>query len=401
MQTLLLIPAIALSLMVPAMRLTLIAFLLSHFAYGFVRHVRDIRRETSANRSAALRSVLKMYLEDSNAMHGTYATAMAVLGLTALHVTATHPPLVTEEAATFSRFLTALLILGIPVVLYRRIFSVSFERVVLSGVAYFLYSSLLLLAVRLWGDGVMGAWHASPKAVVLLALSVTAVSWVMTRALATADWALWRGSTNPHADLPVGVAMRTNFKLSVRDRQVMAAHEAGHALMWATRPEREAPSITMSSEGTTRGAYAYVSHERSNHLMSFAETHFEMLVLVAGSVAEEVLLGESFCGSSGDMRDYIKLAQQSAGNWDVDKRLIIGPSSVSAEQHNQHVIREMMDEHRAAAREFLEANRTVLAELAAELQGRARMDADDLIPYLRRAKLTGGLSVHEDACGQR
>ena len=62
------------------------------------------------------------------------------------------------------------------------------------------------------------------------------------------------------------------------------------------------------------------------------------------------------------------------------------PSSI---EHNRTVLNALREEQRSAVREFLEANRTLLEEIAAEIDLKELLGLPEMLPYFSRVVFTG------------
>ncbi|HOB81880.1 MAG TPA: AAA family ATPase [Peptococcaceae bacterium] len=103
-------------------------------------------------------------------------------------------------------------------------------------------------------------------------------------------------------------------KLSNRSKSAeilhrVAVHEAGHAIMSEILNPGSVDQITVTSRGNALG---YVRHTQKEEQILYTRTGLEkeIMVLLAGSVSEELFLSERSTGAANDFQRAIELAQK-------------------------------------------------------------------------------------------
>jgi cell division protease FtsH len=113
-------------------------------------------------------------------------------------------------------------------------------------------------------------------------------------------------------------------KLRPAERNRVAIHEAGHAVLaWAT-PEAEAlRRVSILPRGMALGATQQVPPE-DRHLHTRAELNARLLVLLGGYAAEQSVLGDISTGAEHDLREATRLASKMVAHYGMSDEL--GPA---------------------------------------------------------------------------
>jgi cell division protease FtsH len=113
----------------------------------------------------------------------------------------------------------------------------------------------------------------------------------------------------------VVAGMETRHTMNEHERRVIAFHEAGHALLaellpCATRTHR----VSIIPRGNALG---YVLHfpEEDRYLSTRAELMDEMVVLLGGRAAEEIVFGEITSGASNDLFKVAEISRKMIHEW--------------------------------------------------------------------------------------
>ena len=103
---------------------------------------------------------------------------------------------------------------------------------------------------------------------------------------------------------------KKNAILTDREKQVVAYHEVGHALI-AAKQTNSAPVQKITIVPRTSGALGYTMQvEEGNHnLMSKEEIENKIATYTGGRVAEEIVFGDITTGASNDIEQATKLAR--------------------------------------------------------------------------------------------
>ena len=101
---------------------------------------------------------------------------------------------------------------------------------------------------------------------------------------------------------------RKSSELSVKEKKIVAYHEAGHALMSYIQTESESP-IKISIIPTTKGALGYsMSGQVEKKLNSKRELLERMAILLGGRCSEEIFMDDITTGASDDLDKLWNLA---------------------------------------------------------------------------------------------
>ncbi|MBS6640539.1 MAG: ATP-dependent zinc metalloprotease FtsH [Clostridiaceae bacterium] len=105
-------------------------------------------------------------------------------------------------------------------------------------------------------------------------------------------------------------AQRKNAVLSAREKEIVAYHEIGHALV-AAKQSNSAPVTKITIVPRTSGALGYTMQvdESEHYLMSKEELANKVATLTGGRAAEELIFGSVTTGASNDIEQATKLAR--------------------------------------------------------------------------------------------
>ena len=118
-----------------------------------------------------------------------------------------------------------------------------------------------------------------------------------------------------HALERVVAGMETRHTLNERERRVVAFHEAGHALLAELLPGQ---TVTHRVSIVPRGnALGYVLHlpEEDRYLDTRAELMDEMVVLLGGRAAEQLVFGEITSGAANDLYKVAAISRKMIHEW--------------------------------------------------------------------------------------
>lgn len=183
-------------------------------------------------------------------------------------------------------------------------------------------------------------------------------------------------------------------RLTPRDRSYVAAHEAGHALVYAALGGLPSPwQLAIHTHADTRGILGFVSGFRSGNQLedrTFAE--WKMLVLLAGQAGELAMQGDTTLASADDHMRWMKLA---AAYLSHHHRGVFYPrphSQVEAMQ-NEVKLEALRREHQELLQAFFEANRPVHTRLAKALLARGTLSREQVVPFLQLVRFPEGFPL--------
>jgi cell division protease FtsH len=110
-------------------------------------------------------------------------------------------------------------------------------------------------------------------------------------------------------------------KLRPAEKQRVAVHESGHAVIaWATPAAEPLSRVSILPRGMALGATQQVPPE-DRHLHTRAELDARLLVLLGGYAAERVVLGEISTGSENDLGEATRLASKMVAHYGMSAAL--------------------------------------------------------------------------------
>ncbi|MEL6398946.1 MAG: ATP-dependent zinc metalloprotease FtsH3 [Cyanobacteria bacterium J06626_4] len=185
-------------------------------------------------------------------------------------------------------------------------------------------------------------------------------------------------------------------------KELVAYHEAGHALVGALIPEYDpVQKISIIPRGRAGGLTWFTpSEERlESGLQSRSYMQNEMAVALGGRIAEELVYGneEVTTGASSDLQRVAQVARQMVTRFGMSEKL--GPVALGRQQGNMFLgrditaerdfseetaaiidseVRQLVDQAYERAKQVLVENRSVLDKLAAMLIDKETVDSQEL-----------------------
>jgi len=199
--------------------------------------------------------------------------------------------------------------------------------------------------------------------------------------------------------------------ISDKKKELVAYHEAGHALVGALMPDYDpVAKVSIIPRGQAGGLTFFTpSEERmESGLYSRSYLQNQMAVALGGRVAEEIVYGEEevTTGASNDLQQVANVARQMITKFGMSDK--IGPVALGQSQGGMFLGRDMsstrdFSEDTAAtidvevselvdvaykrATKVLTDNRTVLDEMAQMLIQRETIDTEDIQDLLNRSEV--------------
>jgi cell division protease FtsH len=190
--------------------------------------------------------------------------------------------------------------------------------------------------------------------------------------------------------------------MSEKRKELVAYHEAGHALVGALMPDYDpVQKISIIPRGRAGGLTWFTPSEdrMDSGLYSRSYLQNQMAVALGGRIAEELIYGEDevTTGASNDLQQVARVAKQMVTRFGMSERL--GPVALGRQQGNMFMGRDIAaerdfsDETAAAiddevhnlveqayrrAKAVLVSNRPVLDKLANMLVEKETVDAEEL-----------------------
>jgi cell division protease FtsH len=205
----------------------------------------------------------------------------------------------------------------------------------------------------------------------------------------------------------LGPAKRSK-RFSEREREVVAYHEAGHALVAHLLAHADpVRKITIVSRGKAGGFVMY-SPEEDRGLWTKPQLMDRLAASLGGFAAEEIVFGEVTTGSSNDLEQATSITLSMVARYGMGASFglfSIGDGEGGSNGFSQRTVyaveseaRELVAQSRALARSILTEHRDDLERLAARLLDVETIEGDELIemlgpavtaaPTARRAPIT-------------
>ena len=194
---------------------------------------------------------------------------------------------------------------------------------------------------------------------------------------------------------------KKNAILTDKEKQIVAYHEIGHALV-AARQTNSAPVQKITIIPRTSGALGYTMQvEEDNHyLMSKEEIENKIATYTGGRAAEEVAFGSVTTGASNDIEQATKLARAMIARFGMSEQFDMvametvtnqylgGDTSLACSTETQtkidELIVELVKKQHEKATQILMDNREKLDELANYLYEHETITGDEFMAILNR-----------------
>jgi cell division protease FtsH len=206
-------------------------------------------------------------------------------------------------------------------------------------------------------------------------------------------------------DRVVGGLERKSRVLSEKERDIVAHHEIGHALVASSLPQADpVHKVTIIPRGVGALGATYQLPLEDRYLLTKSELEDRIAVLLGGRAAEEVVYGEISTGAHNDLERATEMARLMVTQYGMSEEL--GPTTFGGGQqamflkgaglpqereYSEATARVIDDETRGIidriydrVRGLVSARKKVLMEAAAELKLRETLEGDRL-----RQLLTG------------
>jgi cell division protease FtsH len=190
--------------------------------------------------------------------------------------------------------------------------------------------------------------------------------------------------------------------MSEKRKELVAYHEAGHALVGALMPDYDpVQKISIIPRGRAGGLTWFTPSEdrMDSGLYSRSYLQNQMAVALGGRIAEELVFGEDevTTGASNDLQQVARVAKQMVTRFGMSDRL--GPVALGRQQGNMFLgrdiaaerdfsdetaatiddeVRNLVDQAYRRAKAVLIGNRLVLDKLAQMLVDKETVDAEEL-----------------------
>lgn len=202
-------------------------------------------------------------------------------------------------------------------------------------------------------------------------------------------------------DVVIAGAKKKNTVLSKHEKDVVAYHETGHAIVGAIQ-KNDAPVTKITIVPRTGGALGFTMQVEDDecYLMSKSQAMDEIAVLCGGRAAEELIFGEMTNGASNDIERATAIARAMVTQYGMSDKLgmvtlsqqqsryLGGGSSLTCSEATAEEIdaevRRIVEEGHQRALQTLKENRFKLHEIAHYLQKKETITGEEFMNILKR-----------------
>ncbi|MEA1996696.1 MAG: ATP-dependent zinc metalloprotease FtsH [Gemmatimonadota bacterium] len=192
-------------------------------------------------------------------------------------------------------------------------------------------------------------------------------------------------------------AERKSMVIVEEEKRQIAIHESGHTLVQKLIPGTDpVHKVTIVARGLALGVTHYLP-EQDRHLYSRKWCQNNLVALLGGRCAEELILGDMTTGAGNDIERATELARKMVCNWGMSKAL--GPLSFGKKEEQiflgkeisqrqdysedtaqliDREVRSLIDEAYNEAVSLLSENRSILEALADALLEREVLDREEI-----------------------
>jgi cell division protease FtsH len=180
----------------------------------------------------------------------------------------------------------------------------------------------------------------------------------------------------------------TRRALTDNDKRIIAYHEAGHALMQVLSNDDsiKLQKVTIIPRGRSLGS-THFTPERDLFNYSREQLIDRLQCLMAGRIAEELVLGSITSGASGDIQEATRIARQMVFEYGMSPLGFMalsrpeGESALASPQtfhEAERHVKSLLDDNYAATTKVLTQQRAALDAIALDLIARETISGDDV-----------------------
>ena len=191
--------------------------------------------------------------------------------------------------------------------------------------------------------------------------------------------------------------LRRSRALTPKEREMVAYHEAGHAILRKLLPKADPPhKVTIVSRGMALG-YVMGAPPEDRYTRTRSELLAEVSVAMGGRVAEDLVFGEITTGAANDFEQATNMVRRMVTNFGMSDKLgpvtlgrqggpvFLGRDMIDSRNYSEEIayqidqeVRRIIDECYQHARQTIEANREKLQRVAKALIERETLYAEEL-----------------------
>ncbi|TSC82882.1 MAG: cell division protease FtsH [Parcubacteria group bacterium Gr01-1014_20] len=199
---------------------------------------------------------------------------------------------------------------------------------------------------------------------------------------------------------------RKNRIISVKEKEITAYHEGGHALVAASLKDSDpVHKVSIVSRGTA-GGYTMKLPLEEQHLRTKTQFLNDLAVMLAGMIAEKVQFNDISTGASSDLKEASALARKMITKYGMSE--VLGPLTfgktdeliflgreISSEKNYSEKVAEKIDEEvknfitrsYETAKKIIVSNKKALASVAKALIERETLEQEDFYSIIKPFKI--------------
>jgi cell division protease FtsH len=209
------------------------------------------------------------------------------------------------------------------------------------------------------------------------------------------------------ADRIIGGLEKRNRAMNPKEKEIVAYHESGHALVAMVLPNTDPVSkISIIPRGIAALGYTQQLPTEDRYLMTREELLDRLRVLLGGRVSEEIIFGDISTGAQNDLQRATDIARRMVMEYGMSEKL--GPLTYIDEPHSAHLdlglgprqrefsettaqlidkeIAKFIDDAHRRAKEILTEQRSMLEKLAGILLEKESIEGPELKKFWDEVK---------------
>jgi cell division protease FtsH len=210
---------------------------------------------------------------------------------------------------------------------------------------------------------------------------------------------------------------KKNRRMNEREKEIVAHHEAGHAVVgWMLPYAERVTKVSIIPRGLAALGYTMSLPLEDRYLMSLEELRDKMAAMMGGRAAEELFIGQISTGASNDIKQATEIARLMVRDYGMSTLgpVALGPDHGSAflrsagvpetrsysEQTARMVdeeVRKLVSEALDRARQVLTTHRDKAQALAARLLATEVIEEDAMTPILGPKVVPDQGLIHPEA----
>jgi ATP-dependent Zn protease len=207
----------------------------------------------------------------------------------------------------------------------------------------------------------------------------------------------WRDVQRARLSEEIGLGQPVAY--TVREKDLIATHEAGHAVAaYLCGKDRKLEVLSIIKRRSALGLLAHSDLEE-RFTRTRSELESTLKIMLAGMAAEEVFFGESGTGPSSDLTAATSLAAQMIGSYGMGKHLVSYEAvdngfystgnlvaKVVGTEEGRAEVADLLRRHKEEIKELLGSKRPLVEALRDGLLEREELLGDEILGVLRAAE---------------